>query len=152
MIEAWDAIEDAAVVSERNGSRTLELGRAFANEFPIRVVCEVLGFPKEARRKQPTWLYDEAGNPISKDIISKLCETKVDGDFLSTEEITSKLLAEKGRTELAVNPEVCWVPAPAASYPPCDCRGRNRTTGTDGRPAPRGRQRRRTNRRRFVRR
>ena len=43
------------------------------------------------RRDTPTYLYDEAGDVISKDIISKLCETKVDGDFLSTEEITSNI-------------------------------------------------------------
>jgi len=140
MIEAWDSIDDPEVIadtvsdsiSDKKGVRTVELGRAFANEFPIRVVCEVLGFPKEAqddfyywynsmmsglggsethqqglearqhledyvegiveaRRREPTWLYDEAGNPISKDIISKLCETKVDGDYLSTEEITSNI-------------------------------------------------------------
>jgi len=112
--------------------RSIELGAAFANEFPIRVVCEVLGFPKEAqadffywynsmmsglggsdthkqgvearqhledyvagiveaRRVEPTYLYDVDGKPISKDIISKLCETKVDGDYLSTEEITSNI-------------------------------------------------------------
>jgi len=112
--------------------RTIELGSAFANEFPIRVVCEVLGFPSEARgdfyywynsmmtglggsathkqgvearqhledyvgelvaqrRVTPTWLYDDIGNPISKDIITKLCEAKVDGDYLSTEEITSNI-------------------------------------------------------------
>ena len=115
-----------------NGKRQIELGRAFANEFPIRVVCEVLGFPAEARgdfyywynsmmsglggsathkqgvearqhledyvgelvaqrRVTPTYLYDESGNPTSKDIITKLCETKVDGDYLSTEEITSNI-------------------------------------------------------------
>ena len=132
MIEAWERIDDPQVVSESDGVRTVELGRAFANEFPIRVVCEVLGFPKEAqddfyywynsmmsglggsqthrqglearqnledyvegiveaRRKEPTWLHDEAGNPISKDIITKLCETRVDGDYLSTEEITSNI-------------------------------------------------------------
>ncbi len=114
------------------GKRQIELGAAFANEFPIRVVCEVLGFPREAqgdfyywynsmmsglggsathaqgvearahleeyvgelvakRRETPTYLHDDSGNPISKDIISKLCETQVDGDFLSTEEITSNI-------------------------------------------------------------
>ncbi len=133
MIAAWDDIDDEQIlVRHPDGSRTVELAKAFANEFPIRVVCEVLGFPKEAqqdfyywynsmmsglgasethkqglearqhledyvesiveaRRKQPTYLYDEKGNPISKDIISKLCETKVDGDYLSTEEITSNI-------------------------------------------------------------
>lgn len=132
MIDAWDRIDDPNVVFDHDGVRTVELGRAFANEFPIRVVGEVLGFPPEARadfyywynsmmsglggsethkrglearqhledyvrdlvaarRKQPTYLYDEAGNPVSKDIISKLCETKVDGDYLSIEEITSNI-------------------------------------------------------------
>jgi pulcherriminic acid synthase len=115
---------------------------AFANEFPIRVVCEVLGFPKDAqkqffywynsmmsglggsrlhkqglearqdledyveqlvedRRREPSYLYDEQGDPIGKDIITKLCETRVDGDFLSTEEITSNialLVAAGGET------------------------------------------------------
>ncbi len=134
MIGAWDdmAAGDAAHVADNDGTRTIELGKAFADEFPIRVVCEVLGFPKEAqadfyywynsmmsglggsathkqgvkarqhledyvagiveeRRKTPTYLYDETGKEIGKDIITKLCETKVDGDFLSTEEITSNI-------------------------------------------------------------
>ncbi len=112
--------------------RSVELGTAFANEFPIRVVCQVLGFPDEARsqffywyssmmnglggsetahlgigarqdledyvgglveqrRREPTYLYDAAGNPIGRDIISELCHTVVDGDLLSTEEITSNI-------------------------------------------------------------
>jgi len=115
---------------------------AFANEFPVRVVCEVLGFPKDAqkqffywynsmmsglggsrlhkqglearqdledyveqlvedRRREPSYLYDEQGDPIGQDIITKLCETRVDGDFLSTEEITSNialLVAAGGET------------------------------------------------------
>lgn len=134
MIDAWDdaAAEGSNFCADKDGVRTLELSTMFANEFPIRVVCEVLGFPKEAqsqfyywynsmmsglggsethkqgvearqdledyvagiveeRRKQPTYLYDNDGNPISKDIISKLCESKVDGDYLSTEEITSNI-------------------------------------------------------------
>ncbi len=134
MIDDWDemAKQGSEWVQDADGKRTIELGAVFANEFPIRVVCEVLGFPKEAqsqfyywynsmmtglggsethkqgvearqdledyiagiveeRRKEPTYLYDNDGNPISKDIISKLCETKVDGDFLSTEEITSNI-------------------------------------------------------------
>ncbi len=136
MIDDWSnqlASGDTTPHILQNGNvRTVELGKAFANEFPIRVVCEVLGFPKEAqadfyywynsmmsglgasethkqglearqhledyvsgiveaRRKEPTYLHDEAGNPVSKDIISKLCETKVDGDFLSTEEVTSNI-------------------------------------------------------------
>ncbi len=132
MISAWDDIDDEDIVSDRDGIRTVALGRAFANEFPIRVVCEVLGFPAEARgdfyywynsmmsglgssathnrglearahledyvesivearRREPTWLYDADGNAVSKDIITKLCETRVDGDYLSTEEITSNI-------------------------------------------------------------
>ena len=134
MIAAWDelAASDVPYVVDEGGVRTVELGKAFADEFPIRVVCEVLGFPKEARedfyywynsmmsglggsathkqgvearqhledyvsgivearRKEPTYLYDEEGNQIGKDIITKLCETKIDGDYLSTEEITSNI-------------------------------------------------------------
>jgi pulcherriminic acid synthase len=132
MIAAWDAAPSEHVVDRPDGTRLVELGRAFANEFPIRVVCEVLGFPEEAsdaffywyssmmqglggsetqqrglearqhledyvagiveqRRSKPTYLYDEAGNPVGKDIISRLCESRLDGDFLSTEEITSNI-------------------------------------------------------------
>ncbi len=132
MIDAWDAIDDPAVVSDAGGVRTVALGKAFANEFPIRVVCEVLGFPPQARadfyywynsmmsglggsathkqglearqhledyvetlvaerRRQPTWLTDADGKPFAKDIISKLCEAQLDGDYLSTEEITSNI-------------------------------------------------------------
>lgn len=131
-IDSWDDATDSEWVSDSNGVRTVELGRMFANEFPIRVVCEVLGFPKEAqadfyywynsmmsglggsethkqglearqhledyvegiveeRRVTPTFLYDNDGNPLGKDIITKLCETRVDGDYLSTEEITSNI-------------------------------------------------------------
>lgn len=130
MIDQWQA--DSSFVDDQGNTRTVELGLAFANEFPIRVVCEVLGFPSEAqadfyywynsmmsglggsethmqglqarqhledyvesiveiRRKEPSYLYDEAGNPTSKDIITKLCETVIDGDYLSTEEITSNI-------------------------------------------------------------
>jgi pulcherriminic acid synthase len=132
MIADWEKAVGSEWVTEKDGVRTVALGKAFANEFPIRVVCEVLGFPKEAqddfyywynsmmsglggsethkqglearqhledyvaeiveeRRVTPTYLYDNDGNPVGKDIISKLCETKVDGDFLSTEEITSNI-------------------------------------------------------------
>jgi cytochrome P450 len=45
----------------------------------------------EARRVQPTYLYDRDGKAVGKDVISKLCETKIDGDYLSTEEITSNI-------------------------------------------------------------
>ena len=134
MIDDWDKLAAASsdLVQDNGDRRTIELGQVFANEFPIRVVCEVLGFPKESqsqfyywynsmmtglggsdthkqgvearqdledyiagiveeRRVEPTYLYDNDGNPVSKDIISKLCETRVDGDFLSTEEITSNI-------------------------------------------------------------
>ncbi|MEM9622295.1 MAG: cytochrome P450 [Pseudomonadota bacterium] len=130
MIDQWQTA--SAFIDDQGNTRTVELGLAFANEFPIRVVCEVLGFPSEARsdfyywynsmmsglggsethkqglearqhledyvesivevrRKEPSYLYDEEGNPTSKDIITKLCETIVDGDYLSTEEITSNI-------------------------------------------------------------
>ncbi len=132
MIDAWEAADEDWYVKNEDGTRTVELGKAFANEFPIRVVCEVLGFPQEARgqfyywynsmmsglggsdthrqglearqdledylepivrerRKQPTFLYGDDGKSIGKDIISKLCEEKIDGDYLSTEEITSNV-------------------------------------------------------------
>ena len=131
MISDWDNL-DESIVQDRNGVRSVAIGRAFANEFPIRVVCDVLGFPKESRknfffwynsmmsglggsethhqglearqhledyvetlveerRRNPTYLYDAAGNPTGKDIITKLCETQIDGDYLSTEEITSNI-------------------------------------------------------------
>lgn len=142
MVDDWEQQLDQPHIEQHNGKRVVELGKAFANEFPIRVVCEVLGFPKEAqsdfyywynsmmsglggsathkaglearqhledyvedivqqRRQTPTYLYDEQGNPISKDIITKLCETQIDGDVLSTEEITSNvslLVAAGGET------------------------------------------------------
>ncbi len=114
------------------GQRTIELGQAFANEFPIRVVCQVLGFPEDAqdrffywyhsmmsglggsetahlglqarqdledyvgdlvteRRTNPTYLYDNDGAVLGEDIISKLSRTKIDGDWLSFEEVTSNI-------------------------------------------------------------
>jgi cytochrome P450 len=133
MLESWlDPASGIAEVDPVTGRRSIEFGRAFANEFPIRVVCQVLGFPDEARgdffywyssmmtglggsethhqgvqarqdledyveglveerRKRPTYLYDEAGNQITMDIISELCHSVVDGDVLSTEEITSNI-------------------------------------------------------------
>ncbi len=132
MIDAWDARSGDDHVVDEGGRRSIELGRAFANEFPVRVVCEVLGFPPEAqdqfyywynsmmsglggsryakqglearqaleeyveslveeRRRTPSYLVDESGQKIGKDIITKLCETRIDGDFLSTEEITSNI-------------------------------------------------------------
>ena len=134
MIGHWDELAsgDADYVVDEAGVRTLELGRTFADTFPIRVVCEVLGIPSDAqddfyywynsmmsglggsathkqgvearqhledyiegiveqRRLKPSYLHDEAGNPTAKDIITKLCETQIDGDYLSTEEITSNI-------------------------------------------------------------
>src|SRR5580693_9119657 len=133
MIAGWDTLSaEETVVRDQGGVRTVDLAKAFANEFPISVVCGVLGFPEEARgqfyywynsmmqglggsetqklglearqdledyiqgiveerRVRPTYLQDRDGNPAGKDIISKLCESKVDGDYLSTEEITSNI-------------------------------------------------------------
>lgn len=133
MIATWDELAKAGtVVRDRDGVRTVDLAKAFANEFPISVVCGVLGFPEaargqffywyssmmlglggsetqkrglearqdledyvqgivEERRLRPTYLYDRDGRAVGKDIISKLCETKIDGDYLSTEEITSNI-------------------------------------------------------------
>ena len=45
------------------GRRTIELGRAFANEFPIRVVCQVLGFPDEARESFFYWYHSMMNGP-----------------------------------------------------------------------------------------
>lgn len=132
-IASWEQQAKVGRVVRDNGrTRTVDLARAFANEFPISVVCGVLGFPEEARsqffywyssmmlglggsetqrqglearqdledyvqtlvdarRVKPTYLYDKNGNPVGKDIISKLCEAKLDGDYLSTEEITSNI-------------------------------------------------------------
>lgn len=114
------------------GRRTVELARAFANDFPIRVVCQVLGIPDEARsdffywyssmmrglggsdtqrqgvearqhledyveglvelrRREPGYLYDDDGEVIGPDIITELCSSIIDGDVMSTEEITSNV-------------------------------------------------------------
>ncbi len=133
MIEGWDALAaDGRWARDSHGVRTVELGRAFANEFPISVVCGVLGIPQAGRgrfyywynsmmsglggsqnqkrglearqdledylqvivaerRVSPSFLHDHAGRPVGKDIISKLCEARLDGDLLSTEEITSNV-------------------------------------------------------------
>lgn len=129
MIDDFDNL-DNSIKQDKDGVRTIELGRAFAYEFSVRVVCDVLGFPEEARehffywydsimgglgasdthkqgmearqhlqdyvadivkerRQNPTYLYDNDGNEMGKDIISKLCESQVDGDYLSSEEITA---------------------------------------------------------------
>jgi pulcherriminic acid synthase len=134
MIAGWKdgTAGDAVEYDPSTGRARVELGRAFANEFPIRVVCQVLGFPDEAResffywynsmmnglggsetahqglearqhledyvevlveerRKRPTYLADDNGTVLGRDIISELCATKIDDDWLSTEEITSNI-------------------------------------------------------------
>ena len=56
MIDEW--FNPASGMTEYDpatGKYTMELGKAFANEFPIRVVCQVLGFPDEARDKFYYW-------------------------------------------------------------------------------------------------
>ena len=45
----------AMVTGSVVGQRTIELAGAFANEFPIRVVGDVLGFPVEARDRFYYW-------------------------------------------------------------------------------------------------
>ncbi len=134
MIAGWktDAPSEVVQYDAGTGRARIELGGAFANEFPIRVVCQVLGIPDDARqsfvywyhsmmtglggsetaqqglearqhledyveglveqrRHQPTFLTDDSGKVLGRDIISELCATKVDGDWLSTEEITSNI-------------------------------------------------------------
>lgn len=44
-------------IDRDRGVATIELGRAFANEFPISVVAQMIGIPQEARQ-QFTWWYD----------------------------------------------------------------------------------------------
>ncbi|MEM7094507.1 MAG: cytochrome P450 [Actinomycetota bacterium] len=132
LIDEWytPANPKGVEIDEVAGTVTLELGAAFANEFPISVVAQVLGIPQDARtqftwwydammqglggsdthhdglvarqdledyvgslveerRHAPTWLHDASGVPICLDIISELCTSEIDGDVMSTEEITS---------------------------------------------------------------
>jgi pulcherriminic acid synthase len=133
MIDTWfDPTSGMSEYDPATGKYVIELGRAFANEFPIRVVCQVLGFPDESqdrffywyknmmggiggrdfeqkglmarqdledfveeiveqRRTAPQYLLDDNGNQVAPDIISELCQTVIDGDYLSTEEITSNI-------------------------------------------------------------
>lgn len=129
-IEEWWHPDNPKGVEIENGTVVIELGRCFANEFPISVVAQVLGIPAEARtqftwwydsmmsglggsdthhegvvarqdleeyvgslveerRTTPAYLYDETGQEVCKDIISELCHAEIDGDVMSTEEITS---------------------------------------------------------------
>ncbi|MEL0064808.1 MAG: cytochrome P450, partial [Gammaproteobacteria bacterium] len=57
MIDDWDKLAAASsdLVQDNGDRRTIELGQVFANEFPIRVVCEVLGFPKESQSQFYYW-------------------------------------------------------------------------------------------------
>ena len=57
MIESWFEPGGAAELDPATGRYTIEFGRAFANEFPIRVVCQVLGFPDEARDRFFYWYH-----------------------------------------------------------------------------------------------
>ena len=45
----------------------------------------------ESRRSEPGYLLDRTGKVVGKDIITQLCEAEIDGDLLSTEEITSNI-------------------------------------------------------------
>ena len=132
LIDEWYAADNpkGVEIDREAGTVTIELGRCFANEFPISVVAQVLGIPQDARqqftwwydammsglggsethhdglvarqdledyvatlveerRRDPTHLYDADGNEICFDIISELCHSEIDGDVMSTEEITS---------------------------------------------------------------
>lgn len=120
------------IVDPMSGRRTVELAGAFANDFPIRVVCQVLGIPDEARgdfyywyssmmrglggsdtqrqgvearqhledyvaelvelrRREPGLLVDDDGTVVGTDVITELCRAEIDGDVMSTEEITSNI-------------------------------------------------------------
>lgn len=128
--EWWTANPKGVEIDRDSGTAVIELGRCFANEFPISVVAQVLGIHEdmrsqftywydammsglggsdthhagvvarqdledyvdtlvEARRSAPTYLYDEAGDEVCMDIISELTHSEIDGDLMSTEEITS---------------------------------------------------------------
>ncbi|MDX2378600.1 MAG: cytochrome P450 [Acidimicrobiia bacterium] len=132
LIDQWWIADNPKDVEIDLGSGTavIELGKCFANEFPISVVAQVLGIPQDARQQftwwydammsglggsdthhaglvarqdleeyvgtlveerriEPTHLYDDAGDEICMDIISELCHGEIDGDVMSTEEITS---------------------------------------------------------------
>ena len=55
MIGQWfdgTAPQGSLVHHDDGGGFSVELGKGFANEFPIRVVCQVLGFPDEARSRR----------------------------------------------------------------------------------------------------
>lgn len=43
------------------------------------------------RRNQPSYLYDNEGNEMGMDILSKMCHMRIDGELLSGEEIASNI-------------------------------------------------------------
>ena len=81
-----EAIEPTAkemVTGSVAGRRTIELGRAFANEFPIRVVGHVLGFPAEARERFYYWYRSmQDGRPGSEKAGAGLQARQDLGDYV----------------------------------------------------------------------
>ncbi len=81
-----EAIEPTAkemVAGSVAGRRTIELGRAFANEFPIRVVGHVLGFPTEARERFYYWYRSmQDGRPGSEKAGAGLQARQDLGDYV----------------------------------------------------------------------
>jgi pulcherriminic acid synthase len=73
-----------AMMSGLGGSDTHHEGLAARQDLETYVASLV-----EERRTAPSHLYDEDGNEICLDIISELCAAEIDGDVMSTEEITS---------------------------------------------------------------
>ena len=57
LIEQWWEPDNPKGVEFTDATALIELGRCFANEFPISVVAQVLGIPQDARQ-QFTWWYD----------------------------------------------------------------------------------------------
>lgn len=81
-----EAIEPTAkemVTGSVAGRRTIELGRAFANEFPIRVVGHLLGFPAEARERFYYWYRSmQDGRPGSEKAGAGLQARQDLGDYV----------------------------------------------------------------------
>jgi cytochrome P450 len=56
LIDRWfDPDAGVATLDVETGRHRVELGHAFADEFPIRVVCQVLGIPDDARESFTYW-------------------------------------------------------------------------------------------------
>lgn len=55
MLKLAGPVAGSLVAQNVAGRRTIELGKAFADEFPVSVVCQVLGFPEEARDRFFYW-------------------------------------------------------------------------------------------------